>query len=105
MLGKCDGGGGMKDRGSGRFGLLTSSSSKQVAVRWVVSFLLFAIIGGLPIQGQVSEIDRRKVDELILLDISGSMVRDIRTVLLRTGLARGQTDDNSFRLAPRVRID
>ena len=61
-------------------------------------------------KAQISEVDRRKVDEIILMDISGSMVNDIRAALVEKGLATGRPiqgyfPPGSFQLAKGLTIE
>jgi len=59
----------------------------------------------LPARAEQPAFDRRKVDEFILLDITGSMVGDIRDAMKRAGYADGERvvqegalDVNNFKL-------
>ena len=45
------------------------------------------------------DVDQRKIDQLILLDISGSVVEDIRAALLKQRLATGQANGYQFRIS------
>ena len=87
-------------------GARLSSRSDRRYVCWrAIAILCVLLAAGPALEGQITEIDKRKVDEIILLDISGSMVRDIRTALLKKGFARGETDNDGFYLARGVKIE
>jgi len=60
---------------------------------------------GFCAQAQGCDVDRRGTDEIILLDVSGSMVRDIRLAMLKNKLAMGMADNDLFRLIPGVTIE
>jgi hypothetical protein len=64
-------------------------------MRAILGGVLFFCLGGDWL-GQAAGSDPRKTDELILLDISGSMVRDIRTALLARGWAKSPRGPDDF---------
>jgi len=82
----------------------TAAGSRQLiswvlprAWSWFVIVLVeFLLVVGGATDAQESADDQRKVDEIILLDISGSMVNDIRAALVQNSLAKGPSREGYY---------
>jgi len=83
-------------RGAGEERLFSGRSSWSREWGAILFLTLFVLTGS--IEGQIADVDLRRVDTIILLDVSGSMVFDVRRVLLKEKLASGKIDVDSFPL-------